>query len=351
VATAPPENARRITWSSFAAAAKRQGLSDETAAAIWAELGTADAGSGLAREQERFAEATGLSRTVKVLLYLGAFLVIGSYGWWASSIEFDVGGLLALSLVYATAFLATALYARSRGFEDLGAAAAVVVAFYAPVIAYAALELSGFDFEGDEGDVAAFYEWISGGWVWMELFALAAGIGLYVLFRVPLLGLPISLFAMFLAMDGTARLVSGNLDDASHEEIGAVVLSYGVLWIGAGIFLDYRGLRRHAFWPHLFGAAGVLWGLGALCYDWSTQGAVIASGAVFLALGAWLGRVGYLAAGALAIWCGITALEPSPWTITVSGLLAIGVAVWLSLADSPLRRWLEHRTLPAPQRD
>jgi hypothetical protein len=30
---------------------------------------------------------------------------------------------------------------------------------------------------------------------------------------------------MFLAMDGTARLVSGNLDDASHEEIGAVVLA------------------------------------------------------------------------------------------------------------------------------
>jgi hypothetical protein len=95
----------------------------------------------------------------------------------------------------------------------------------------------------------------------------------------------------------------------------------------------------------------VLWGLGALCYDWSTQGAVIASGAVFLALGAWLGRVGYLAVGALAIWCGITALEPSPWTITVSGLLAIGVAVWLSLAESPLRRWLERRTLPASQRD
>lgn len=357
MATGPPGTRRRIDWASFVEAAGRHDVAEETAAAIWSELESLDAstrGAGLRRDARGFHEVTGLSRTVKVLLYLGAFLVIGSYGWWASSIEFDEGWLLALSLVYAGGFLGAALYARSRGLDDLAAAAAVVVAFYVPVAAYAALALVGFGFDFEEGDVAAFYEWISGGWVWMELAALAAGAGLYYVFREPLLGLPISLFAMFLAMDGTARVVTGNLDDASNEEIGAVVLAYGALSIIVATVLDFRGLRRHAFWPHLFGGQGVLWGLEALLYDqWDRAPHVVAilTGALFLALGIWLARIVYLVLGAATIWCAVTALEPSPWTITVSGLAAIAVAVWLSMADSPLRRWLELRTLPAPQRD
>jgi hypothetical protein len=33
------------------------------------------------------------------------------------------------------------------------------------------------------------------------------------------------------------------------------------------------------------------------------------------------------------------------------GILFIVAAIWLAKADSPLRRWLDERTLPAPQRD
>jgi hypothetical protein len=47
----------------------------------------------------------------------------------------------------------------------------------------------------------------------------------------------------------------------------------------------------------------------------------------------------------------VTALAPSPIVLTLSGLGLVGVAVRLSLAQSPLQRWLLARTLPAPQRD
>jgi hypothetical protein len=96
---------------------------------------------------------------------------------------------------------------------------------------------------------------------------------------------------------------------------------------------------------------GVVDGLAFLLAEESWELAAILAGAVFLAGGVWLGRVGYLIAGGLSAWVGVTALAPSPIVLTLSGLAALGVAVWLSLARSPLRRWLGSRTLPAPQRD
>jgi hypothetical protein len=35
----------------------------------------------------------------------------------------------------------------------------------------------------------------------------------------------------------------------------------------------------------------------------------------------------------------------------LGGIGFIGLAVWLARVDSPIRRWLAERGLPAPQRD
>jgi hypothetical protein len=344
---------RLVSRERLIAAAGRHGVSEPVADAIWADLGMASserrAGEGLRRDGVPFAQATHLSRTVKVLLYLGALLVIGSYGWWAESIGFGAGILLALSLVYGAGFLATGLYARSRGLDDMAAAAAVIVAFYVPVCAYAILSLAGFDFRYD-GGVAAFYEWIDGGWIWMELAAIAGAIALYRLLRAPLLGLPLSLFTLFLAMDGAARAVG--LDESSDPQaIGTGVLIFAALAGVAAVVLDYRGLRRHAFWPHVFAAIGTISGLECLMAEHSFELALVLAGGAFLAAGIWLGRATYLVAGGLSLWVGITALAPSPIVVTLSGLGLVAVAVWLSLGQSPLRQWLRSRSLPAPQRD
>jgi hypothetical protein len=40
-----------------------------------------------------------------------------------------------------------------------------------------------------------------------------------------------------------------------------------------------------------------------------------------------------------------------PFLLMAGGILFIVAAIWLAKADSPLRRWLDERTLPAPQRD
>ena len=339
----------------FLEAATRSGLAPDTAEAMWAEIENApepqsERGTGLRRDAEPFARTTRLSRAVKVLLYVGAFLVIGSYGWWAGELEVGASGLLALSVLYGTGFLAAALWAQARALDELAAAAAVIVSFYVAVTVFASLRLVGFDFGFQEDGVSAFYEWISGGWIWLELAGIAGAAALYTRFRAPLLGLPLSLFTLFLAMDGTARAV-GVDQNSSFRAIGATVLGFATLMIAAGTWLDYRGLRRHAFWPHTFGAVGAVSGLEFLLAQDSFELALVLSGGVFLFLGVWLGRVGYLVAGGLALWVGISALAPSPILLTVSGLALVGASIWLSLANSPLRRWLQTRTLPAPQRD
>jgi hypothetical protein len=326
------------------------------AEAIWGELDgerpSVEARAvGLQRETAPFSGATRLSRAVRVVLYAGALLVIGSFGWWSSDLDWSAGPLLALSVLYATGFLAVAFYARARRFDELAAAAAMVVAFYAPVCAYAALAVAGVDFRFEEDGVAAFYLWVDGGWIWLELAAIAAAATLYGLFRAPLLMLPLCLFVLFLAMDGTARAFGIVNDDTDTQAIGAFVLAFGVLAAATGVLLDYGGFRRHALWPHVFAAVGVVSGLEVLLGEHAYELALVLAGAVFLAAGVWLGRVGYLIAGGLALWVGITALAPSPIVLTVSGLGLVASAVWLSLGQSPLRRWLQARTLPAPQVD
>jgi hypothetical protein len=309
-----------------------------------------DIGIGLRRERAPFAQATALSRLVRVLLYAGALLVIGSYGWWASALRVGPAGLLVLSLVYAAGFFIAALVARSNGLDELGAAGALVVAFYIPVIVFACLRLAGCGFSFHDDGAYAFYEWISGGWIWLELAAIAGTVGLYAVFRAPLLGLALTLFTLFLAEDGTARAIGFDCY-SNHLVVGAVVLFTGCLLVGAALGLDYAGLRRHAFWPHTLGAIGIVTGLEFLLAEDSYQLGLILSGTVFVPLGVWLGRLGYLVVGGMAVWCGITALAPSALALGLSGLALVGAAIWLSLTGSPLRRWLYSRTLPAPQRD
>jgi hypothetical protein len=129
------------------------------------------------------------------------------------------------------------------------------------------------------------------------------------------------------------------------------VLVFAALATATAVSLDYRGLRRHAFWPHVFAAIGAMSGLEFLLAERSSETALILAGAAFLAMGVWLGRIAYLVAGGLTLRIGVTALEPSPIVLTVSGLALVATSIWLSLSDSPLRRWLQARTLPAPQRD
>jgi len=337
--------------SRFLAEAARTGIDESTALALYERLYAQPAQTPeLSRDGTPFGSQTGLSRAVQVFVGLGVLLVIGAHAWWSTTgyESLGIGFVLTLTLLWQVGFLAAAEWARRRGYGLLEAGFAAVVAFYTPLAIYSVERLLGARFEGNNyGD---FYPWISGGWVFMEAGSIGVAAALLWRYRRPFLVFPLTLFAGFLAMDATARILGDGLDD--EKTITRVVLAGGIVLGLGGTALDYLGWRRFAFWPHLTSIWLVAWGL-PLCTGSNTW-SLFAVAAVDLLLGVWLARILYLAAGGVIGWAAISMSAHGaafPFILMLGGLLFIITAIWLAKADSPPRRWLAGRSLPAPQRD
>jgi hypothetical protein len=286
-----------------------------------------------------------------VLLGLGVLLVIGAHAWWSTKgyEAMGIGIVLALTLLWQAGFLAAAEWAKRAGYGLIESGFAAIVAFYTPLTIYSIERLLGARFDHD--DFADFYPWISGGWVFMELGAIAVAAALMYRYRRPFLTLPLTLFTGFLLMDATVRIVGADgWDDEST--IKKVVLAGGIVLGLVAAALDYRGWRRFAFWPHATSIWLVAWGL-PLCTGAHTR-SLFAVAALDLVVGVWLARIVYLASGGIIGWIALSMSAHGaafPFILMAGGLLFIVTAIWLARADSPLRSWLADRGLPAPQRD
>jgi hypothetical protein len=151
-------------------------------------------------------------------------------------------------------------------------------------------------------------------------------------------------------MDATARLVGDGFDD--EDTMKWVVLGGGIALGLLGIALDYLGWRRFAFWPHLTSIWLVAWGLPFCTGDHTWSLFLVA--AIDLIVGVWLARITYLAAGGIIGWTAISINAHGaafPFLLMLGGIVFIVAGIWLARADSPVRRWLAERELPAPQRD
>ena len=335
----------------FLAEAARTGIDEDAARALYERLyAEPERGSELSRDGTPFGSQTGLSRTVQVLVGLGVLLVIGAHAWWSTKgyESMGIGIVLALTLLWQVGFLAAAEWAKRAGYGLIESGFAAIVAFYTPLTIYSIERLLGANF--DEDAFADFYPWISGGWVFMEIGAIVVAAALMYRYRRPFLTLPLTLFTGFLLMDATARILGEGIDD--EGTITKVVLAGGVALGLAAAGLDYRGWRRFAFWPHITSIWLVAWGL-PLCTDGNTRW-LFAVAVIDLLVGVWLARTVYLAAGAIIGWIALSISAHGaafPFILVLGGLAFIAAAIWLAKADSPLRRWLADRTLPAPQRD
>ena len=304
----------------------------------------------LSRDGTPFGSQTGLSRTVQVFVGLGVLLVIGAHAWWSTQgyEAMGIGIVLALTLLWQLGFLAAAEWARRAGHALLEAGFATIVAFYTPLTIYSIERLLGAGF--DDNQFNDFYPWISGGWVFMEIGSILVAAALLYRYRRPLLALPITLFTGFLLMDATARLVGDGLDD--EDTMKWVVLGGGIALGLLGIALDYLGWRRFAFWPHLTSIWLVAWGL-PFCTGEHTWSLFLVA-VIDLLVGVWLARITYLAAGGVIGWIAISMNAHGaafPFLLMAGGIVFIVAGIWLARADSPVRRWLAERELPAPQRD
>jgi hypothetical protein len=340
-----------MRYERFQAEAAAVGIDERAARSLYARLyGAHVRSSELARDAAPFAAQTGLSRAIQAFVGLGVLLVIGAHAWWSTTgyEEMGIGIVFALTLLWQAGFLVAAEWAKRRGYGLLESGFAAIVAFYAPLAIYSLQRLFGAEFEGH--DYNDFYPWISGGWVFMEAGSIAVAAALLYRYRRPFLMLPLTLFTGFLVMDATARISGSGLDDV--DTLKWVVLGGGIGIGLAAVALDFSGWRRFAFWPHLVSIWLVAWGL-PFCTD-TTSVSLFVVAAVDLALGVWLARLVYLAAGGVIGWVAITMSAEGaafPFLLMAGGLIFIVAGIWLAKADSPVRRWLAARDLPAPQRD
>lgn len=338
----------------FLVTAREVGIDDDKAGALYERLKAAPAGrdarSLLTDRPARFGDQSGLSRTIQVLVWLGVLLVIGAHGWWSTTGYEDLGFgfVFGLTALWQAVFLIAAERARRAGYTALTAGFAAVVAFYTPLTVYSLERLFGVDFEYHYNE---FYPWISEGWVWMEVAAIAAAFALLYRYRHPFLALPITVFVGFFAMDFGARTFGLALD-SNEQGVEKLVLAVGLATAAAGAVLDYRGLRRFALWPHIGSFWLIPWGLLELV-DSESLALFVMGGAAIVA-GIWLARIGHLAFGAVAIWGAITMLAEGamfPFFLMAGGIAFIAGGIWLARGDTPIQRWLQQRGLPAPQRD
>jgi len=335
----------------FLAEAGRVGIDRDAALSLFERLYTEhEHGSELSRNGTALVDQTRLSRTVQVFVGLGVLLVIGAHAWWSTKgyQAMGIGIVLVLTLLWQAGFLWAAEWAKRAGHGLLESGFAAIVAFYTPLPIFSLEKLLGVDFEHE--NYRDFYPWISGGWVFMEVGSILVAGALLYRYRRPFLALPLTLFTGFLLIDGTVRLFGDGFDDDTL--LKGVVLAGGIVVGLVGVFLDYKGWRRFAFWPHLTSIWLVAWGL-PLCTGDRTWPLFLVA-AVDLLVGIWLARIVYLAAGGVIGWIAISINAHGalfPFLLMAGGILFIVAAIWLAKADSPLRRWLDERTLPAPQRD
>jgi hypothetical protein len=167
----------------------------------------------------------------------------------------------------------------------------------------------------------------------LGLLAIAGGVAVYVLTRYE--------FAFVSVAGGTlfsAELVlPAIVHRPSASDHATALIVFGLAFLAAGILLDLRGLRRHAFWFHLTGLLALTGGLvyhAASNSSWGWE-LILVAGLLVLALAAPLRRATWVLFGILggyaplahyaADWFGNTGTAAA-LAVVGFGIVAAGIA-------------------------
>ena len=197
-----------------------------------------------------------------LLWYSGALIVIGAMGLFSTLAFSQMGGraLVATAVVYAIAFTLAGhhLWYRKNLRTPGGLLVAIAVTM-APLAVFGIQDEFGWWSEfGKPGSTRDFYIWIKGGWIFMELAAIAAGVLALRFYRFPFIVSIIAVALWFMSMDLVPWIFDRSYPDWEMRRRVSVWFGLGVVvvaWIA-----DYRQRSGDfAFWLHLFGVM-TFWG-------------------------------------------------------------------------------------------
>jgi hypothetical protein len=244
-----------------------------------------------------------------VLYYLGAFVVMGALGWLMNDAWTGLGGgaLAVLACMYGLGFiLAGRKLWHGQGLLTPGGILFTLAVWMTPLAVFGLQQATGWWLGLEPGAYRDYYQWIKGGWFFMEAATIAAGLIALWFVKFPFLTFPIAFALWFMSMDLTP-LIYGQGQGWQGDPQKIVSMIMGAAMIAGAYLVDRRTREDYAFWGYLFGMAA-FWGglslldshseLGRLIYGLINLGfigiAVLFQRQVFLVFGA-VGLFGYLA--------------------------------------------------------
>lgn len=336
-----------VTRKDLGAMEERGILSPGQAEALWRAL------------QERETQEPRFD-LAHVLYYLGALVVMGamSYfmtlGWDA----FGGAGLAAVAGTYLVLFaLAGQTYFPRPQTRVVGGLLWTVALAMMPLLVYGIQDALGLWPQAFPGEYRDFYIWIRGGWFWMEICTISAGVLLLRRVPFPFLLMPICLALYFLSMD-LVPLFWGQMFSWSQRCWFSV--AFGLMMTGGAYGVDLRRLRRRegedfAQWLYLFGVTA-LWGglslldagteFGRFLYGLTNLGllflSLLTERKVFLVYGS-LGVLGYLSYLSYNVFSDSVLF---PFVLSALGIALILVGVQYRKHEARLRSAIRRRIPP-----
>ena len=236
-----------------------------------------------------------------VLWYAGALIVMTAMGMFSTTAFAAMGGgaLAVTGAIYGLAFLVLGNHLWRKGLHTPGGLAVAVAVSMVPLVIYGIQD--AFNLWGsqvDPGKYRDFFEYIRGGWVFMELGTIIAALIALRFWPFPFIVFVAAFALWFMSMDLAIWFVGDRWGEyATRREVSLV---FGIVMILIAWFVDLRHWRGgdFAFWLHVFGVMCFWGGLTLHGSDNNLAKAIyclINIGLVFL--GVFLGRRVYAVLG------------------------------------------------------
>lgn len=197
--------------------------------------------------------------------YFGALVVMSAMGWFGTRAweRFGGTGLLLIAVAYALCFGLTGhnLWVRQR-LRVPGGLLFTLAVWMTPLGIYGFERMTGIWLQQDPGAYRNYYEWVKGGWFFMEVGTILAGLVALWFVRFPFLTFPVAFALWFMSMDLTP-LIYGRPDFTWNQRLW-VSLWFGLAFLAASFLVDRRTRDDYAFWGYLFGTLAFWGGLSLM---------------------------------------------------------------------------------------
>ena len=239
--------------------------------------------------------------------YVGALIVITAMGWFMSNAwdAFGGMGMFAIAAFYGCCFVLAGrhLWLKGGGVQAAGGLLIVMAVCMVPLAIFGLERALGWWPQSYPGHYLNGYEWVRGGWIWIEAGTIAGACLALRFFKFPFLTAPLFFSLYLLSIDVTPFFFGA---DDHWTNVRWMSLLFGFVMMVIAFFTDDYCRRNqkedYAFWGYLFGTV-VFW-LGLTLLDSNQEWSKVLyclMNVILLIVGVLLKRKIFLVCGALGV--------------------------------------------------